>query len=119
MTSLYRSSAIALSEDTASLVDAVDEPVDLLAHRVEVEARAVRGRDAEPRHQRLAAVMPGPNRDTFGVEHLRHVVRVNALDVERDDSRAAVGGRPVGREAGNLGEPVERVRRELRLVLLD
>ena len=60
------------------LVQAFDEAVDLLGDRVEVEARAVRRRDAELRHQRLAAVVAGADRDAFHVEDLRDVVRVDA-----------------------------------------
>src|ERR671922_2768061 len=113
MTSRYRSSAdIALPEDTASLLDAVDQPVDLLGHRVEVEARPVGGRDAEPRHQRLAAVVPRSDGDPLRVEHLRHVVRVNALDVEGDNPRSPVRGRAVEHDARNLAETFERDRRE-------
>src|SRR5207248_7625752 len=41
------------------------------------------------------------------------VVRMDVVEVERDDSGAAVGRRSVRRQAGHLGEPVERVRDEL------
>src|SRR5919198_1006512 len=126
MTSRYRSSAAiycwtrhSLAEDTACFVDAVDQPVDLLGHRVEVEARAVRGRHAEPRHQRLAAVVTGADRDALGIEHLRDVVWMNALDVKGHDSGAAVGGWSVEHDPGDLSEALERHRRELLLVRLD
>src|ERR671930_1251676 len=126
MTSRYRSSAAiycwtrhSLAEDTACFVDAVDQPVDLLGHRVEVEARAVRGRHAEPRHQRLAAVVTGADRDALGIEHPRDVVWMDALDVEGHDSGAAVGRWSVEHDPGDLSEALERDRRELLLVRLD
>src|ERR671922_1466068 len=59
--------ALGLAENLLHFVQAVHEPVDLLPHGVEVEARAVRGRDAEPLHQRLAAVVTGSDRDPFHV----------------------------------------------------
>src|SRR5438034_6145257 len=91
-----------LPEDTACFVDAVDQAVYFPGHRVEVEAGAVRGRDAQPRHQRLAAVVSGANRYALGVEHLRHVVRVDALDVEGDDPRAPVRRRAEEHDTRNL-----------------
>src|SRR5215213_10012945 len=66
-----------LAQDLPGLVKALDEPVDLLRHGVQVEARAVGGGDAEPSHQRLAAVVARADRDALGVEHLRHVVRMD------------------------------------------
>ena len=101
------------------LVQTVDEPVDLVRDRVEVEARAIRRCDAEPGHQRLAAVVPGANGDAVHVEDLRDVVRMDAFDVERDDSRAPVRRRPVADEARHVGKPLERVDEQLALVLLD
>ena len=44
-------------------MQALDEAVDLLGDRVEVEACAVCGGDAEPSHQRLTAVVSGADRD--------------------------------------------------------
>src|SRR5439155_14699242 len=79
-----------VSERLVDLVQAFDEAVDLLGDRVEVEARAVRGGDAEPGHQRLAAVVPGADRDALPVEDLGDVVRMDAVDLERDDPRAAL-----------------------------
>src|SRR4051812_49935890 len=88
-------SICALSEDLTDLVQPVDESIDLVAHRVEVEAGAVRGRDPELLHQRLAAMVAGADRHALPVQDLRDVVRVNALDVERDDPGAPVGRRPI------------------------
>src|SRR5436190_1417062 len=96
-------------------VQTVDELVDLLLHRVEIEARAVRRRYAELLHQRLAAMVPGTDRDALHVENLRDIVRMDAVDVERHDAGTARGGRPVQRDAGDLAEPAEGVRGELVL----
>src|SRR5438128_2790573 len=82
------------SERLLDLVQALDEAVDLLGDRVEVEARPVRGGDAEPGHQRLTAVVPGADRDALPVEDLGDVVRMDALDVERDDPGAPLRRRP-------------------------
>src|SRR5829696_724285 len=68
--------------------DARDEAIDVFARVVEVEARAVRGGDAELSHQRLAAMVPGANADTVEVEELRHVVRMGVVEVEADDAGA-------------------------------
>ena len=73
----------------------LDEAVDLVRDRVDVEARAIRRGHAELAHERLAAVVACPNRDPVEVEHLRDVVRVDAVDVEGDDPGPAVCGRPV------------------------
>ena len=57
--------------------------------------------------------------DAAQVEDLRHVVRVHAVDVEGDDAGAPLRRRPVEAHAGDLAEPLERVRGELLLVVLD
>ena len=48
-------------------MEAVDELVDLLGDRVQVEARTVRGRDSEPVHERLAAVVAGADGDALKI----------------------------------------------------
>ena len=97
----------------------VDEAVDLLGNRVQVEARAIRRRDAEPPHERLRAVVAAANRDAFRVEDLRDVVRMDPVEVERHDPGAAVGRRSVGNESRDLREPFQRVSRKRMLMLLD
>jgi hypothetical protein len=64
-------------------------------------------------------VVPGADRNALHVEDLRHVVGMNAVEVERDDPGASLGGWAVERDAGDLRQPAERVRRELVLVRLD
>src|SRR3954469_8437246 len=95
--------------DLPDAADGRGEPVDVLGRVVEVEARAVRGGDAELAHQRLAAVVAGADADAVEVEELGDVVRVNALDVEADDPGAAVRRRPVEGDARDLAELLERV----------
>ena len=95
--------------------------VDVLGRVVEVEARAVRRRDAELAHQRLAAVVAGADRDAVEVEELRDVVRVRpaGVEVEADDPGAPVRRRAVQRHARDLAELLERVPGEGVLVGLD
>ena len=50
----------------------------------------------EPAHQRLGAVVAGAHADALAAEDLADVVRVRALEHERDQ-RAAVGGVGAGR----------------------
>src|SRR3954454_9520089 len=123
MTSRYRfSSAKSLMGSRKHLTDgveAVDELVDLLGDRVEVEARPIGSRDAELLHQRLAAVVAGADRNALQVEDLRDVVRMDVLEVERDDAGATIGGRAVEPDARHLRQAAERVGGELVLVRLD
>src|SRR6266511_4777160 len=108
-----------VSERLVDLVQALDEAVDLLGDRVEVEARPVRGGDAESGHQRLAAVVSGADRDALPVEDLRDVVRMDALEVEGDDPGAPLRWRPKEAQPGHVGQALERVDGEGVLVLLD
>src|SRR5581483_5549392 len=68
---------------------------------------------------RLAAVVAGADRDPLVVEELRHVVRVDALDVEHDDPGPPIRRGAVERDAGNVGKRLESVGREPMLVRLD
>src|SRR5213080_5134099 len=95
------------AENLARLVHALDEPLDLLRHRVQVEAGPVGRGHAEPGHQGLAAVMARADRDSLRVEHLRHVVGVDALDVEGDDACAPLRRRAVQLHARDLCETLE------------
>src|SRR5439155_15305399 len=95
------------------------ELVDVLRCVVEVEARTVRRGNAEPAHQRLAAMVTRADGDRVEIENLRDVVWMHAFDVEADDAGTPVGRRTVERHAGNLAELLERVGVERMLVLLD
>src|SRR3954452_13939213 len=99
--------------DLPDAADGRGEPVDVLGRVVEVEARAVRGGDAELAHQRLAAVVAGADADAVEVEELGDVVGMHlatgGLDVEADDAGALLGGRSVERDARNLAQLLECV----------
>src|SRR5439155_16713681 len=107
------------TEELMCLVESFGEAIDLFRDGVEVEAGAVRRRDAELRHQRLAAVVPGTDGDAVHVEDLRDVVRMHAVEIERKDAGAPLRRWPVGGQARHLRQPFERVDEQLTLVLLD
>src|SRR5215831_9783161 len=81
------------TEEPRRRLEPLDELVDLGLRRVEVERRARRRLDAEPRVRRLRAVVARAYGDPPRVEQLRDVVRVHAVELEAD--RAA----PVNRLA--------------------
>ena len=60
--------------------------------------------------------MSGAHRDSLPVEDLRHVVRVDAVDVEGDDPGSVLGRRPVRRDPRELVETPEGVLDEIALV---
>ena len=77
--------------DATDLVEAVDQPLYVGRRVVHREGRP-RGRAyAQLAHQRLRAVMPGSHADPLPSEDLADVVRMGAVERERDE-RAAVGG---------------------------
>ena len=116
---IQRQNGAGASQVLLDLVQAVDQPVDLLGDGVEVEARA-RGRgDAEASHQRLGAVVAGADGDALPVEDLRDVVRMDPGDVERDDPGTPLDGRPEDADPVELGELGQRVLGQLVLVPLD
>ena len=67
--------------------------VDVVARGVDGERRARRRGDAEAPHQRLRAVVAGADADALAAEDLGHVVRVHAVERERDERAALVGVR--------------------------
>ena len=104
-------------EDPAGVVQALDQPVDLLGRRVDAEAGAGRRGDAEAVHQRLRAVVAGADGDAVAVEDLGDVVGVDALELERDRADAlGAAGRAEDAQAGDLGQALERVVGDLALV---
>jgi hypothetical protein len=70
-------------------MQALDETVDLLGDRVEVEACAVRGGDAEPGHQRLTAVVSGADRDVKTISRV-DVALMKARTFSREPSKRSV-----------------------------
>src|SRR6266550_4356104 len=111
-------SSIALDpEDLLRRVHDAYERVALFDRVVQVEARAGRRRDAEPRHKRLVAVVPGPDAHGLAVEDRRDVVRMDPLDVEGhhpDPVLERLG--PVDRDARYLLQARQQVADERELV---
>src|SRR5204863_4169253 len=107
---LNRPSASRAPKDVAYALEPVDEAVNVVACVVDGERGARRSRDAEHPHQRLGAVVAGAHADALAAQDLRHVVRVRAVEGERDE-RTALGGvaRPVDRDLGNTRQALERI----------
>jgi MFS family permease len=76
-------------EDAAHRVEAVEQPVHFRARVVHGERGSRRRRYAELAHQRLRAMMPGPDADAESPQDLADVVRVRAVERERDE-RASI-----------------------------
>src|SRR6476659_6566194 len=104
-------------EETLRVFQRVDQRIDFRRRRVEVERGSRRRLDAEASVRRLRAVMAGPDRDAERVEHLAHVVRVHAVELEADRAAAVdrLGG-PEDRESADLLQTLQRVRRDGLLV---
>jgi len=76
--------------DATDLVEAVDQPLHVGRRVVHREGRSRRRAYAQLAHQRLRAVMPSSHADPLASEDLADVVRMRAVERERDE-RAAVG----------------------------
>jgi MFS family permease len=101
-------------------LDRVYEPLHVLRGVVSGERRARGRRYAELAHQRLRAVMPGAYAHSLAPEDLADVVRVGALERERDERAALLGApRAVNVESRDRGEPGQRVGNERRLMCTD
>src|SRR5580704_6233521 len=72
------------TEETLGVADPVSQLVYLGVRVVHVERRPGAGLHAQLAVQRPGAVMPGAHRDAQLIEHLAHVVRVDACHLERD-----------------------------------
>ena len=66
------------------LADTGDERVDLVLGGVDAERRASGSRDAITDAHRTCAVVPGPHGDAVLIQQLGDVMRVDALEGERD-----------------------------------
>src|SRR5690606_1213245 len=64
------------------------QSIDLFGGVVEVARRACRRGYTEPGHERPGAVMPGTDRDAFRVEYRGDVMRVHALEREREHGKS-------------------------------
>src|SRR3989441_2864341 len=106
------------SEQLAGLAYGRDEGVDVVHVIIDVE-RGTRGRgDAEPAHQRLGAVVAGPNTDAVAVQDRRQVVRMNVPVRERHDAGTVVA-RSIDRDALDLRQALDRQAGQLLLVRRD
>src|SRR4029079_10081699 len=72
------------------LVEAACQLVDVVGRRVDAEAGPGRRGQIEPLVERHRAVMAGPHRDAVAVEDLGDLVRMDARQVERHDTAAAI-----------------------------
>src|SRR4029453_14814603 len=101
------------SEELLGRANSVGQRIDVVVAGVHVERRAGRRRDAVPPDDRPGAVVPDTDGDAQVVEHLAHVVRVDAVDGEGDRSPAGDGvGRADHRHARDLRGLLQRVPRE-------
>src|SRR5437773_7079774 len=117
-----RASAVSrtLREDVQHFLEARREAVHFLGRVIYVEGCAGGRRDVQPLHQRLRAVVAGPDRDPLHVQDRRDIVRVDVAEGERDHAAAAGGilqAEPV--ESLHAGERVQRILREFDLVPAD
>ena len=71
-------------EKTGDILESVEQLKQFRFGVVKIRARPRQRGHVEPFHQRLGAVMPGPDADATRVEEARDVVRVGALERERD-----------------------------------
>jgi hypothetical protein len=63
--------------------------------------------------------MAGTDRNALPVEDLRHVVRMDALEVERDDPRAPFRRRAVQGDSGHVVQALQGVLEQLVLMPRD
>src|SRR5215470_10649695 len=83
------------SEELLGVADPVDQGIHLGTGVVEVERGTGACLDTKRTMQRPGAMVPRPYRDTAVVEHLAEVVRVDAVQRERDRGSPVLGrGRP-------------------------
>src|SRR5438046_2955023 len=114
MMSWYSTSNCMSAEDLPDLVETAYERVDVRGRVVHVQRGAGHRGDPEALAHRAGAVVAHAYLNTEVVENLPDVVRVDA--VERERQRAAPADRHPGAEDPQPGyglERVERVRREL------
>ena len=85
---------------------------------VDAERGAHRAGDAELFHQRLRAMMADPHRHVVLVEHGADIVRVHAVEVERDNAELPLAARHE-LHTGNARQPVDAIAGQRLLVLAD
>src|SRR6478736_278051 len=103
MISRYRSSRPGMTlspplrsetEDIAGTVERIGQSVDVVLVVVQIKTGAGGGVDAQQAHERLGAVVPGPQADVALIEHLGQIVRVDVAEPEAERGAADldVGG---------------------------
>src|SRR5690242_15966822 len=108
------------AEVGARVFQGLDQGVDLRRRRVEVGRHPAGGLDTEPRVGRLGAVVTGSDRDAARVDDLRDVVRVDALQLERDGATTHRRvPRTEDREPLDRLQPLEGVARDRLLMGVD
>src|SRR6267142_6632067 len=112
--------AVLLLERRAQPGDRRQEQRNLVGRVEHREGRARGADDIESTHERHRAMMSRPDGNPFRVEKRRYVVRMKALDGERDDGAALDGrGRAVHRHPRDSRQPLERLAGQGALVLGD
>src|SRR5467141_1893505 len=106
------------AEQLASLTHSGDEGVDVVDVIIDVEGRARGRRNAQSSHQRLRAVVAGPNTDAVAVQDRRQVVRMNVAVRKRNDAGTVVA-RSIDRDALDLRQAFDSQAGELLLVCGD
>ncbi len=96
------------------------QAIDIVAGVVQVEAGSGCGDCAEAFHQWLVAVVAGPDGDVVLVEERSHVVRVNSVDVEREDAALLRAiGRTEDAQVRNRAQRVDRIADQFDFVGVD
>src|SRR6185312_4009964 len=100
------------------MVERFDEYIDIVRIVVDGEAGAARGRDSEPPHEQLRAMMARANRDPVGIDDRADVVRVDTFEGEADRAATVLGARrPMDDEPVDAAQPVHGEPRDLHFVL--
>ena len=73
-------------------VQALHQRVDVFSYSIHVEAGACSCGQAEAFHQWLCAVVPGAHCDSVLIEHLGHIMRMDTVEIEGQDSDAPLTG---------------------------
>src|SRR5262249_24866480 len=108
------------SEELLGVADPVDQGIHLGMRVVQVERGTGARLDTQRTVQRPGAMVPGPYRDAAVVEHLAEVVRVDAVQRERDRGPPVLGRcRPENPQSVDLGQRGQGMAEQSVLVLPD
>src|SRR5215475_15903248 len=108
------------SEELLGVTDPVDQGIYLGMRVVEVERGTGACLDTKRTVQRPGAMVPRPYRDAAVVEYLAEVVRVDAVQRERDRGSPVLGRcRPENAQSVDLGQRGQGMAEQLVLVFPD